>query len=461
MARATFDVHTLNLMFSPGFMLIVDSAFAYLMPLAMIGFIHPELLVTPLVFTLFLGITLTDYNRRLAPVSMAQQDQFGKLSAGVEETVAGITAVKSNVQERHELQKFAFDARVFRDFFVRQGVIQARYWPMLVFAVFYGAALLHGLFLWRRGAVSLGQVIGFMGLFNTFRFVTYISLFSFNTVQHGLAGAARILEVLNTETELDQNLEGLSKPIDGRVEFNTVFFSYNKTIVLRRVSFTAEPGMTVAVVGRTGSGKTTLTRMINRIFDPDVGSVRVDGVDVRMWNLESLRSQIAVIEQDVFLFSRSIRDNIAFGREDASEEEIREAARQARAHDFIAGFRDGYDTLVGDRGVTLSGGQRQRIAIARAFLTNPRILILDDSTSAVDSRTEDEIQTAMRAVSRNRTTFIITHRLGQIRWADRILVMGRGEITAQGRHEELLARSADYRRIFAGLAEGGRHGLHS
>ncbi|HQH79574.1 MAG TPA: ABC transporter ATP-binding protein, partial [Synergistaceae bacterium] len=364
-------------------------------------------------------------------------------------------AVKANVREGYELGKFAGEARGFRDLYVRQGLIQARYWPMLVFVLLYGAALFHGLLLWHRGDISLGAVIGFMGLFNTFRFVTHISLFSFNTVQHGLAGAARILEVLNTETEPDQNREGLTKTIDGRVDFETVFFSYNRTIVLRRVSFSALPGMTVAVVGRTGSGKTTLTRMINRIFDPDVGSVLVDGVDLRRWNLESLRSQIGVIEQDTFLFSRSIRDNIAFGREDASEEEIREAARLAQAHDFITSFRDGYDTLVGDRGVTLSGGQRQRIAIARALLTDPRILILDDSTSALDSRTEDEIQKAIRAVSRNRTTFIITHRLGQIRWADHILVMHRGEVTAQGRHEELLARSGDYRRIFAGLPEGG------
>lgn len=461
MARATYDVHTLNLMFSPGIMLIVDSAMAYAVPMVMIGFIHPALLLTPVLFSALLAVTLIDYNRRLAPVTMAQQDQFGKLSAGVEETVAGIVAVKSNVQESYERQKFFGDAGAFRDYFVQQGIIQARYWPMLVFSLFWGGALFHGLFLWQRGVLSLGSVIGFMGLFNTFRFVTYISLFSFNMVQHGMAGAGRILEVIKTGNELDQNLSGLSKPIDGRVEFDTVFFSYNNTIVLRRVNFSVKPGMTVAIVGRTGSGKTTLTRMINRIFDPDVGTVRVDGRDVREWNLESLRSQIAVIEQDVFLFSRSIRDNIAFGREDATEYEIITAAEQAQAHEFVSGFRDGYDTLVGDRGVTLSGGQRQRIAIARAFLIDPRILILDDSTSAVDSRTEDEIQKAMRNISRGRTTFIITHRLSQIRHADHILVMQGGAIADQGRHEELLVRSPDYRRIFSGLTEGGTRGLHS
>ena len=196
------------------------------------------------------------------------------------------------------------------------------------------------------------------------------------------------------------------------------------------------------------SEKTTLTRLINRIFDASKGAVEIDGVDVRSWNLDSLRSQISSIEQDVFLYSRSVADNISFGRNDASRDAIELAAQQAQAHEFITGFENGYDTEVGERGVTLSGGQRQRIAIARAFLTDPKILILDDSTSAIDSQTEDEIQRAMRAISSNRTTFIITHRLSQIRWADSIVVMRRGRIVASGSHEELMDRSEEYRSIF-------------
>jgi ATP-binding cassette, subfamily B, bacterial len=192
-----------------------------------------------------------------------------------------------------------------------------------------------------------------------------------------------------------------------------------------------------------------MTRLINRIFDADSGRVLVDGVDVRDWNMESLRSQVSTIEQDVFLFSRSIAENIAFGVPDASQEAIEQAAKEAQAHDFIMRFEQGYETEVGERGVTLSGGQRQRLAIARAFLTNPRILVLDDSTSAIDSATEDHIQRAMYRISRQRTTFLITHRLSQIRWADRILVIKNGTIADQGTHEELLARSADYQRIFA------------
>jgi ATP-binding cassette subfamily B protein len=192
-----------------------------------------------------------------------------------------------------------------------------------------------------------------------------------------------------------------------------------------------------------------MTRLINRIFDVDDGRLLVDGIDVRDWNLESLRSQISTIEQDVFLFSRSLAENVAFGCPEAKQEEIEQAAKEAQAHDFILSFQDGYGTEIGERGVTLSGGQRQRVAIARAFLTDPRILILDDSTSAIDSATEDQIQRAMRRISQQRTTFLITHRLSQIRWADRILVIKQGELVDHGSHEELLAHSSDYQRIFA------------
>jgi ATP-binding cassette subfamily B protein len=449
MARATNDVRMLNFMFSPGLMLITDSLMALVVPILLIGRLQPRLLLVPSIFAVLLAITVADYNRRLRPVSTARREQFGTMNAGLAEAIAGIEVVKANAQERHEWVKFARDARLFRDYFVRQGEIQARYWPMLAFSLAWAGAFLHALLLWRGGEVTLGQVVTFMGLMGTLRFPTFISIFSFDLVQLGIASAGRILELINTETELDENEAGVARPIRGEVVFENVSFGYNGKAVLKDVSFTARPGETIAIVGQTGSGKTTLTRLINRIFDTDNGHVLVDGVDVRDWSLESLRSQISNIEQDVFLFSRTLAENIAFGCADAGQEAIERAAREAQAHEFITGFGDGYDTEVGERGVTLSGGQRQRIAIARAFLTDPRILILDDSTSAIDSATEDQIQRAMRRISSERTTFIITHRLSQIRWADRILVLRQGELVDQGTHEELMARCRDYRRIFA------------
>ncbi len=449
MARATNDVRALNLMFSPGLVLIIDSALALVVPVIMIGLIHPKLLLVPLIFTALLTITIIDYNRRLKPVSIAQREQFGILNAGLTEAVSGIEVVKANVRERYEWDKFTGNARLFRDYFVRQGYIQARYLPMLMFSLCWGAGFFHALMLWKQGGVTLGNVVAFMGLFGTLRFTTFISIFTFNLVQLGIASAERILMMIKAETELDQNQEGVQQPIRGEVVFDKVSFNYNGNPVLKDISFKAMPGETAAIVGLTGSGKTILTRLINRIFDASSGRVLIDGVDVRDWNLESLRSQISAIEQDIFLFSRTLRENIAFGQTEATQEAVERAAREAQAHDFISSFPEGYETMIGERGVTLSGGQRQRIAIARAFLTNPRILILDDSTSAIDSATEDQIQRAMRQISKERTTFIITHRLSQIRWANRILVLRKGELVDQGSHEELMARSPEYRRIFA------------
>jgi ATP-binding cassette subfamily B protein len=470
MARATNDVRFVNLLFAPALMLLLDSGMAIIVPLFVISQIDVRLLLVPLLFLVVLAITVWDYNRRLTPISQGLREVFGTMNAGLTEAVSGIDVVKANVREHYEWDKFTGNARRYRDLFIRQGEIQALYLPTLTFAVAWAAAFLYGASLWRAGEINAGQLISYIGLVGTLRFPTFMSIWIFNLVQMGVASSRRILETINTETELDENVGGYTAPIRGEVVFENVGFSYNgqadtqaapesdgagatdppaERTVLKGISFRAAPGETIAIVGQTGSGKTTLTRLINRIFDVNTGRVLVDGVDVRDWSLEALRSQISTIEQDPFLFSRTLAENVAFGCADATQETIEEAAKAAQAHDFITSFREGYATEVGERGETLSGGQRQRIAIARAFLTDPRILILDDSTSAIDSATEDQIQRAMRRISSERTTFLITHRLSQIRWADRILVLRRGEIVDQGTHEELMARSADYRRIFA------------
>ena len=452
MARAANDVRFVNEMMTPGFSLLYDSMMAILMPVIFIAFIDLRLLLAPLAFCFFYYFALRHYMRQLDPVSDAVRARFGDMNATLNEAVSGIEVVKAAGQERQELGKFIRDARRYRDMFVAQGEVQARYIPTLLIGVAIAGAFVHGVYLLNLGELSLGDLIGYMGLMWVLRWPAFSSYFTFYLIQMGLSGAARILELLKAETELDQNSDGYTAPMQGEIVFENVTFRHGDGTddLLRNISFSAKPGETIAIVGQTGSGKSTLTKLVNRTYDVTDGRILIDSVDVRDWNLDSLRSQISIIEQDIFLFSRTVAENIAFGLgQQVSRADIERAAHEAQAHTFITHFKDGYDTVVGERGVTLSGGQRQRIAIARALLTDPRILILDDATSAVDSATEDEIQKAIKRVLEGRTTLLITHRLSQIRRADRVLLVRRGEVVAQGTHDELMASSTLYQRIFA------------
>jgi ATP-binding cassette subfamily B protein len=452
MARATDDVRQLNFMLSPGMRFIYETFLGIFVPLFYIAFIRADLLLVPCLFVVAYAVAVRRYTRRLNPVVGKQRELFGKLNAGLEESISGIEIVKASVQEAFERKRFRENARRFRDAFVEQGHVEARYLPMLLFGITLGFTFLHAMILYRDGTITLAQVIAVMGLMNVLRFPVFISIFSFSLLQQGLAGAARILTIIRAETELDENIGGHGQSIQGTITFENVTFFHESdasTPILENLSFEVKAGQTVAIVGQTGSGKSTLVQLINRTYDVSSGRILVDGVDVREWDLNVLRSQISKIEQDVFLFSRTIAENIAFGAPDTPQERIEQVAQEAQAHDFIKSFSEGYQTKVGERGVTLSGGQRQRIALARAFLSNPRILILDDSTSAIDSATEDEIQKAIRRAQEGRTTLLITHRLSQIRWADMILVLDHGKVAAAGSHDYLLRTSPLYRRIFA------------
>ncbi|MEM7802476.1 MAG: ABC transporter ATP-binding protein, partial [Chloroflexota bacterium] len=363
----------------------------------------------------------------------------------------GIEIVKGASRESQEVARFTNNAERYRNAVINQGQVEARFLPLLLLGITNAIGLTHAIYIYNLGTgrISIGDIVAYMGLLALFGFPTFISLFAYSQVSRGFAGARRVLELINTETALDENVAGHDADIEGGVEFKEVSFSYIPgTEILKEISFSVQPGETVAIVGQTGSGKSTLAKLINRTYDTSDGDVLIDGVSVREWKLAPLRQQISIIEQDIFLFSRTIGENISFGDQSATQEEIEAAAKAAQAHDFILSFKDGYDTVVGERGVTLSGGQRQRLALARAFLTNPRILILDDSTSAVDSATEDKIQKAISLAASRQTTFLITHRLSQIRWADLVIVLKQGEIIAAGKHEDLMFSEPTYRRIF-------------
>lgn len=468
MARATNDVREVNFMFSPGINLVVGSLLFLVMPFIFVPQYSLKLLLTPALFTVAYFFALANYLWTLSPISDEIRATFGKMNTHLSETLDGVEVMKGAAQEDAEVGRFMVNARRVRNVFVRQGDIEARFLPNLLLGLAFAGGMTHALLLFRAGEINLGAVVGYFGLLRMLEFPTFTSSFAYTQISLGISGARRILELINRESNLDQNAAGYTGKMRGEIEFKKVSFAYpareeqrerqredapshsesRAENVVADISFKVKPGQTVAIVGQTGAGKTSLVKLVNRTYDAADGQVLVDGVDVHDWNLADLRSQISMIEQDIFLFSRSISENIAFGKPGAAFVDVEAAAQAAQADEFVQTFDQGYETIIGERGVTISGGQRQRLALARAFLTDPRILILDDSTSAIDSATEDKIQRAIANAAKGRTTIIITHRLSQIRWADLVIVMRKGRIAAMGSHNELMKTSEAYSRLF-------------
>lgn len=408
-------------------------------------------LIALIPFPILIAGTLR-FGGAVRPLSRQVQDQLGVLSTSMQESLTGIRVVKAFAREPYEFAKFDRENSVW--FRLRERLIQlwGNNWPFFTFLI----ALSNFLLLWFGGPMALEGTITVGGLFAMISYVLMLNGpaqrlgFLVNTAATADASASRVFEVLDTPNQVTDSphAQALAQA-RGEVAFQEVGFAYQDGLpVLQDISFTARPGQVVALMGPTGSGKSSIINLIPRFYDPTAGRVLVDGHDVRDLTLESLRSHIGIVLQEPFLFSATIAENIAYGRPDASQEEIEAAARAAGAHDFIADFPEGYRTRVGERGVTLSGGQKQRVAIARALLYDPRILILDDSTSSVDTETEHIIQQALQVLMRGRTTFVIAQRLLTLKHADQILVLDHGRIVQRGTHEELVGRDGLYRRIY-------------
>lgn len=384
----------------------------------------------------------------------ASREKIGDVNAELQEGISGVREVQAFGREGANIERFTQSSAAYRDANVRAVAYTSALGPTLEALGYLAIALVAGvggLFLLRGQtlggtAVSLGLIVTFLGYVQRFNQpITQIAIMWTN-VQSAIAGGERIFDLLDEMPEIQEKLDAQAMPpIQGRVVYANVSAEYKSDEpVLRNVELVAEPGQTIAIVGPTGAGKTTLVNLLPRFYDATGGAVTIDGVDVRDVTLPSLRRQIGVVLQDSFLFSDTVMNNIRFGRPEATDEEVIAAAQLARAHDFIERLSDGYQTILGERGSGLSQGQRQLLSIARAALAQPRILILDEATSSVDTRTERQIQAALEQLMQNRTSFVIAHRLSTIRNADQVLVLVKGQIVERGRHEELLAHRGVY-----------------
>jgi ATP-binding cassette subfamily B protein len=451
MSRATVDLQSVRFFLGYGLIFILQSALTIVIAAAVMFAVKPGLAAVALAPTPFVIWIAFRYGRRNRPASQEVQQRIAELTAEAEENIGGVRVVKAFAQEERQLRRFSHAVKRVFDQSMVSTRLRAFYNPFISFLPQLGLAGI--LYVGGRqaidGTITPGEFVAFYGYVLMLLGPMRSLGFALGLAQRATASGARLFEVLDREPRLTSPPGAPPLPEGrGRVEFRDLTFSYEGgPPVLRDVNLVVPAGRTIAIVGGTGSGKTTLAALVHRLYDVDDGAVLVDGADVREVDLASLRHEVALVSDEAFLMSATLAENIAYARGDAGEEEVREAARMAGLDDFVAGLPDGYDTLVGERGLTLSGGQRQRVAIARALLARPRILILDDATSSVDATTEARIKAALGEVMEGRTTFVIAHRPSTLGLADEIVVLEGGRIVAHGAHDELLERSELYREI--------------
>jgi ATP-binding cassette, subfamily B, multidrug efflux pump len=453
MIRATDDVERLRTFIAQGLVLAASSFLLLVGALLILAFTNLQLTLVVLPLLPLALLLFMVFGKVSQPLFMVVQTKLSALNTVLQENLAGIKVVKAFAREPYEERRFDATATELMD----QQLKISRVFSFLFPVVFLVAQIGQAAILYFGGRQILGGTLD-LGAYQKFSlYLVYVFFplgqlgFVIALMAQASASAGRIFEVLDTSSEITDRPDALVlPPLTGRVEFRDVTFRYfgSSDPVLRGVSFTVEPGRTVALLGATGSGKTSIINLLPRFYDPSEGAVLIDGHDLRAVTIDSLRSQVGIVLQETNLFSGTIRDNIAFGRPEASDAEVEAVARAAAAHAFIVDFPEGYNTRVGERGVTLSGGQKQRIAIARALLLDPRLLILDDSTSSVDMQTEAHIQRALDGLMHGRTSFVIAQRISTVRDADLILVLDKGTLAAHGTHAELLENSPIYAEIY-------------
>lgn len=454
MALATIDVNFLTAMIFPGIRMIAEVllTLSFFIIFGLMQNVELALILTPFLLVYIWAVIV--FNRKLISPSEFQERRRNLMAIAAQDNITGARIVRAFNGEEHENEHFREAVKSFKDTYRERELIQARFWPLLITYITVGFSFFAGMIMVYYGSLTIGQLIAFNGMIFLLVQPTNIINFAINAFQMGLASGGRIYRFMNFEGDetKDQTFPFDFTQIRGSIEFKNVSFSYPNSSkpALRNINLQINPGETVAIVGASGSGKTTLTKLLLRLYDDYEGKIFLDEIDTKLLPLTKLRQNIGNVEQDVFIFATSIKNNILFGVDPSSKTEgdVLEAATLAQAHEFITTMPKQYESIVGERGIGLSGGQKQRIALARCFILNPKILILDDSTSAIDSATEEKISQAIANITKDRTTLLITHRISSIIRADKIVFLKNGTVLACGTHQELYNSIPDYQRIF-------------
>ncbi|WP_368650455.1 ABC transporter ATP-binding protein [Bacillus inaquosorum] len=453
MSRLTADVEGLRFFLSYGLAELIRFVLLVAISLSVMFYYSVPLTLVTIAVLPFLAVAVYQFDKRVHPAFRGIRKSFATLNTKVQENISGINTVKSLSREDFQISTFNKANAEYRAQYLQTSSIWSAYFPLMEFIgnICIVALLSYGGYLVMQNQLNPGELVAFFSLVNYMMWPIMNLGFVINMFSQAKASGERLLEILEKEEDIADHAHVLHKQkLTGNVHFKNVSLAYGKeqTNALRNVSFEANSGKVIGLLGPTGSGKSSVTQLLTRFYSPVGGMITIDHKPLTDYSLKTLRSNIGVVLQESFLFSSTIRANISYGRPDASMEDIIEAAKRAQAHDFIMELPDGYDTMLGERGMGLSGGQKQRIAIARAICLNPSILILDDATSAVDMQTEHSIQLALKEVMKNRTTFIIAHRISSLKHADEILVFDKGRICERGTHQELLEKGGYYKKIY-------------